>query len=136
MARIASNSYPMRSLFKTRNSARVNPETEAMKKKYGEITMLDFPQFTKDTFPDVHHMDVWSSLFGDFSDGTMFAQNEFNPASASGRKWLDQFASKIATTGVKVTIENHWGVSADPIHVRTILDEVNHPFCEASPERK
>jgi hypothetical protein len=36
--------------------------------------------------------------------------------------------------GVKVTIENHWGLSADPIHVRIILDEVNHPFCEASPD--
>jgi sugar phosphate isomerase/epimerase len=226
LARIASNSYPMRSLFKTRSSARVNPESEALKKKYGEITMLDFPQFTKDTFPGVHHMDVWSSLFGDFTDSTMFAQNEFDPASASGRKWLDQFASKLAATGVKchhvsnnaprdiceldaerrkqgiavarvwleaggrlgaktmrvntggpriippaaatpggypkndevvkylknaiesfkimadcggeagvkVTIENHWGLSADPIHVRIILDEVNHPFCEASPD--
>jgi hypothetical protein len=101
LARIASNSYPMRSLFKTRSGARVNPETEALRKKYGEITLLDFPQFTKDTFPGVHHMDVWSSLFGDFSDSTMFVQNEFDPASASGRKWLDQFAAKIATTGVK-----------------------------------
>jgi hypothetical protein len=36
--------------------------------------------------------------------------------------------------GVKVTIENHWGLSADPIHIRIILDEVNHPFCEASPD--
>ena len=35
---------------------------------------------------------------------------------------------------MKVTIENHWGLSADPIHIRIILDEVNHPFCEASPD--
>ena len=31
--------------------------TAQMKEKYGEITMLDFPQFTKDTFPGVTHMD-------------------------------------------------------------------------------
>jgi sugar phosphate isomerase/epimerase len=36
--------------------------------------------------------------------------------------------------GVKVTIENHWGLSANPMNVRIILDEVNHPFCEASPD--
>ena len=38
-----------------------------LKKKYGEITMLDFAKFTKDTFPGLTHMDLWSSLFGDFS---------------------------------------------------------------------
>ena len=43
-----------------------------MKEKYGEITMLDFPQFTKDTFPGVTHMDLFSSLFGDVSDDSMF----------------------------------------------------------------
>jgi sugar phosphate isomerase/epimerase len=36
--------------------------------------------------------------------------------------------------GVKVTIENHWGLSANPMNIRVILDEVNHPFCEASPD--
>src|SRR5690606_13011446 len=36
--------------------------------------------------------------------------------------------------GVKVTIENHWGLSADPTNIRIILDEVNHPYCEASPD--
>ncbi len=36
--------------------------------------------------------------------------------------------------GVKVTIENHWGLSANPTNVQIILDEVNHPFCEASPD--
>jgi sugar phosphate isomerase/epimerase len=29
--------------------------------------------------------------------------------------------------GIRVTIENHWGLAADPINIRTILDEVNHP---------
>ena len=36
--------------------------------------------------------------------------------------------------GIKVTIENHWGLAADPINIRIILDEVNHPYCEASPD--
>ncbi len=39
--------------------------TQQMKEKYGEITMLDFPQFTKDTFPGVTRMDLFSALFGD-----------------------------------------------------------------------
>ena len=45
-----------------------------MKQKYGEITMLDFPQFTKDTFPGVTKMDLFSSLFGDVTDDSMFPQ--------------------------------------------------------------
>jgi sugar phosphate isomerase/epimerase len=36
--------------------------------------------------------------------------------------------------GIRVTIENHWGLAADPINIRTIIDEVNHPYCEASPD--
>ena len=89
LARIASNSYPIRWIFKTRstggrggappapNPARspVNGGVSAqqMKQKYGEITMLDFPQFTKDTFPGVTHMDIFSGLFGDVTDDSMFA---------------------------------------------------------------
>ena len=114
LARIASNTWPVRALFKSRSAARrSSPETEAFKKKYGEITMLDFPQFTKDVFPGVHHMDLWSSLFGDVTDDSMFVQvgavggpaarafYEFDPSSASGKKWLDKLAGKIASTGVK-----------------------------------
>ncbi|MDP3000589.1 MAG: TIM barrel protein [Bryobacterales bacterium] len=236
LARIASNTWPVRSLFKSR-SQRSSPETEAFRKKYGQITMLDFPQFTKDIFPGVGQMDLWSSLFGDVTDDSMFAKStmtfgqttraayEFDPSTASAKKWLDQLAGKIVTTGVKchhvsnnaprdicdldaekrkagiavakhwldgsarlgaktmrvntggpriapnatatqdypkndeivkylnyaiesfkemadyggkagvkVTIENHWGLSANPMNVRIILDEVNHPFCEASPD--
>ena len=66
-----------------------------MKEKYGEITMLDFPQFTKDTFPGVTHMDIFSGLFGDVTDDTMFAGRTFDPMSPSGRKWLDQLAKKL-----------------------------------------
>ncbi len=238
LARIASNTWPVRSLFKSRGGRLPsNPQVVAMRKTYGELTMLDFPQFTKDVFPGVNHMDLWSSLFGDVTDETMFAKStftagqstraffEFDPSAPSGRKWLDQLAAKIAATGVKchhvsnnaprdlcdldaekrragiavakkwldgsaqigaksmrvntggpriippatatgsyprndeivkylrnaiesfkemadyggkvglkVTLENHWGLSADPMNVRIILDEVNHPFCEASPD--
>ncbi len=261
LARLASNTYPLRWLFKRRSAAggmsgggqaagqaqsqaqsqaqaQGAERTAVMKKKYGEITLLDFPQFTKDRFPGVRQMDLWSSLFGDVDADAMFVESsgtvegrprttrEFDPSSAAGTKWLDQLADRIATTGVrchhvsnnaprhiadldaearahgvevakkwldgcarigaktmrvntggprivpgasaaaggyprndeivkylanaidsfkrmadhggkagvKVTIENHWGLSADPTNVRIILDEVNHPFCEASPD--
>jgi sugar phosphate isomerase/epimerase len=223
-------------------AARANlPTSEQMKKKYGEITMLDFPTFTKETFPGVTRMDLFSGLFGDITDDTMFFPGQngrpggFDPMSASGRKWLDKLAANLVKTGtkvqhisnnaptnlaaygspeedakrkagvdmakrwlegcavlgvksmrmnspsalgpsvrpeavprgpgdgyprqidlppmlvaaieshkemadfggkldIKVTIENHWGLAADPINVRTIIDEVNHPYCEASPD--
>ena len=267
LARIASCSYPIRYIFKTRpgggrGGAAAPPAAAAgspagaaptqpaaagrgnapgqgnagmtnaqMKEKYGEITMLDFPQFTKDTFPGVTHMDLFSGLFGDVTDDSMFAGRTFDPSTASGKKWLDALATKMAVTGVKcqhisnnaptnlagpdetqrkegvaiakrwldgckvldvksmrmnstsalgpsirppaiprdptdgyprnldiwallkaaiesykemadyggnlgirVTIENHWGLAADPMNIRTILDEVNHPYCEASPD--
>jgi sugar phosphate isomerase/epimerase len=285
--RIASNSYPIRVLFKTRanpagtgaggrgggggrgNAAAdasaatlaANPNAKGplavaeaaaaaraslltppqMKAKYGEITMLDFPAFTKEHFPGVTRMDIFSSLFGDVTDDTMFFPGAngrpggFDPLSASGRKWLDQLANALVKTGTKVqhisnnapnnlaaygspeeeekrkagvamakrwlegcavlgvksmrmnspqalgpsirpnaiergpgdgyprnidivplldaaiesykemadfggnlgirvTIENHWGLAADPMNIRTIIDEVNHPYCEASPD--
>ena len=270
LARIASCSYPIRYIFKTRpnqgraggagiatpsSSAAPSPNTTPpaapapapqtgvsraanggwtaaqMKQKYGEITMLDFPQFTKDTFPGVTHMDLFSGLFGDVSDDSMFAGRQFDPSTPSGKKWLDALANKMAVTGVKcqhisnnapsnlagpdealrtagvdvakkwlqgcavlgvksmrmnspqalgpsirppavprdptdgyprnldigallaaaiesykemadyggnlgirVTLENHWGLAADPMNIRTIIDEVNHPYCEASPD--
>ena len=204
--------------------------TERMKERYGEITMLDFPQFTKDTFAGVTHMDIFSGLFGDVTDDTMFAGRTFDPMSPSGRKWLDKLAAKLVTTGtrvqhisnnaptnlagpdaaqrkagveiakrwlegcavlgvksmrmnstsalgpsirpnaiprssdnyprnldliplldaaiesykemadyggalgIRVTIENHWGLAADPMNIRIIIDAVNHPYCEASPD--
>ncbi len=239
LARLASNCWPVRMLFKSRATGRQpRPEVEALKKKYGEITMLDFPQFTKDTFPGIYHMDLWSTLFGDVTDDSMYARShftfrgatrtsyEFDPSTPSARKWLDRLVANMAKTGtrchhvsnnaprdlcdldvekrragiavakkwldgaarlgaktmrvntggprivpgassasgsyprndeivkyirnavesfreladyggnvgVKITIENHWGLSADPMAVRIILDEVNHPFCEATPD--
>ena len=236
MARLGSNTWPIRNLFKSR-STRANPVAEEMKKKHGILTMLDFPQFTKDTFPGVYHMDLFSGLFGDTSDDTMFAQSEmtfngatrtayeFDPATASGKKWLEKMAAKMAATGTRcqhisnnaprdicepdetkrraglevakkwldgaamlgaksmrvnsggpriapnsvvtsdypkndelakylrlciesfkemadyggkvgviVTLENHWGLTANPMNIRTIIDEVNSPYCGASPD--
>ena len=231
LAQIASNTWPLRLLFK-RAGGNPSPRSEEMKKKYGEITMLDMPQFTKDTFPGVTHMDLFSGLFGDVTDDSMYVANaggrgrEFDPSSASGRKWLETLADKMEATGtkcqhisnnaprdlsaleperrragidvartwldagtiigaksmrvnsggpriappavaapgdypkadelaqymtacieslkeladyggkagVKVTLENHWGLAANPMNIRAILDEVAHPFCEASPD--
>jgi sugar phosphate isomerase/epimerase len=237
LARIASNTWPIRYIFKSRTGFGRNANTE-IKKKYGEITMLDFPQFTKDTFPGVTHMDLFSGLFGDVTDDGMYVDvplavgaatrvtQEFDPSSGAGRRWLDKLASKMASTGtkcqhisnnaprdicdpdvekrkagiavakkwldgaavlgtksmrvnsggpriapssiaapndypkadelghllanciesfkemadyggkvgVKVTLENHWGLTANPINIRIIVDEVHSPFCEASPD--
>lgn len=236
LKQIASNSYAVNQLFKRRAYAG-RPERQEnidLKKKYGEITLLDFPQFTKDTYPGVPAMDLWSSLFGDISDDSMFTRTErngqtrlgdFDPAAPSSKKYLDQLAGKIASSGimavhlsnnaprniadldeelrregvrvaklwldasrqigiksmrvntggpqiipasvmqggypqnlelgpyllnaiesfkemadygekvgVKVTIENHWGLAANPINIRIILNEVNSPWCEASPD--
>src|SRR6476659_5290397 len=113
--RIASCSYPIRYIFKNRQSSAQagrggapRPQanggwtSQRMKEKYGEITMLDFPQFTKDTFPGVTHMDLFSGLFGDVTDDSMFAGRTFDPSSPSGRKWLDALAAKAAAAGTKV----------------------------------
>ena len=236
-ARIASNSYPIRFNFKVRNTENQQKSVE-MKKKYGEITLLDFPEFTKEHFPGVTRMDVWSSLFGDVNDDSMYVQKtlevlgkrrsyfEFDPSTASGKKWLETFAGNCQKTGtkvhhisnnaprdicdldegkrragiqvakdwldgaatlgaksmrvnsggpriapwpvadpssypkngelaryltnciesfkemadyggklgVKVTLENHWGLTANPINIKIIVEEVNHPYCEASPD--
>ncbi len=238
LARIASNTWPIRYIFKSRMGFGRNPRTEEMKKKYGELTMLDFPQFTKDTFPGVTHMDLFSGLFGDVTDDSMYVEvplmvgtatrttREFDPSSAAGKRWLDRMANKMAATGtkcqhisnnaprdicepdeekrragievakkwldgarilgaksmrvnsggpriapnstvtggdypkndeitgylkrcidsfkemadhgskagVKVTLENHWGLTANPINIQIIVDEVNSPYCEASPD--
>jgi sugar phosphate isomerase/epimerase len=236
--RIASNTWPIRYIFKSRTDLEEKQRSEEMKKKYGEITMLDFPEFTKKTFPGVYHMDLFSGLFGDMDDDSMYVKTtvnyngknhtvtEFDPSSASGKKWLEKMANKMVATGtkcqhisnnaprdicdldpekrkagievakkwldgaamlgsksmrvnsggpriaptpvadpssypkndalaqyltnciesfkemadyggkvgVKVTLENHWGLTANPINIRIIIEEVNNPFCEASPD--
>lgn len=251
--RIAGCSWPIRSLFKNRPQAgRAGgaagaapagaPALSQMKQQYGEITMLQFPQFVKDTFPGVTHMDIFSGLFGDVTDDSMFMTaaegggggGGFNPMSPSGRKWLDQLANVMVKTGtkvqhisnnapfaladfgspeadtrrkagvamakrwlegcavlgvksmrmnspqalgpsirpnaipraadgyprnleivplmdaaiesykemadfggnlgIKVTFENHWGLAADPMNLRIMVDTINHPYCDVTPD--
>jgi len=236
LKQMASNSNAVNQLFKKRahSGREERPETIELKKKYGEITLLDFPKFTKDTYPGVTAMDLWPSLFGDVSDDSMFTRTErdgqtrfgdFDPGTTSSKRYLDQLANKIASSGtkavhisnnaprniadlneesrregirlaklwldaakvigvrsmrvntggpqiipafvmqggypqnleivpylknaiesfkemadygekvgVKVTIENHWGLAANPINIRININEVNSPFCEASPD--
>jgi sugar phosphate isomerase/epimerase len=236
--RIASNTWPIRYIFKSRTGFNSNPRNQALKEKYGEITMLDFPQFTKDTFPGVTHMDLFSGLFGDVSDDSMYVKvpltvgaatrvtEEFDPSSESGKRWLGKLADVMAKAGtrcqhisnnaprdiceldpekrkagievakkwldgakilgaksmrvnsggprvlpnavpggdgypkadelakylgnciesfkemadhggkvgVKVTLETHWGLTANPANIIIIINEVKNPFCEASPD--
>jgi hypothetical protein len=236
LKQLASNAYAVNQLFKRRiySGRTESPENLQLKKKYGEITLLDFPQFTKDTYPGVTAMDLWSSLFGDITDDSMFIRTErdgqtrfgdFDPAALSSKRYLDKLAEKIAQTGIKavhisnnaprniadineesrregirvaklwldvakqigvksmrvntggpqiipasviqggypqnneivpflknaiesfkemadygektgvrVTIENHWGLAADPMNIIIILNGVNSPYCEASPD--
>ena len=71
--------------------------------------MLDFPQFTKDTFPGVTRMDLFSGLFGDITDDAMFfpagangRPGGFDPMSPAWRKWLDKLANTCVKTGTDV----------------------------------
>jgi len=240
LSRIASSCWPPRQLFKSIGDRPPDEETVAMRKKYGEITMLDFPQWTKDTYPGVYHLDLWSDVFGDPADPTQYKETKiehdgrrfslfrWDPASLSSRKWLDRLVAKMDETrtvcqhisnnapqnladpdeemrregirvakawmdaaavlkaktmrantgvagtrimpeaspdesgypknnkivvylrqciesfkeladygekvGVKITIENHWGLCANPMNIRVVMDEVNHPFCECTPD--
>jgi len=233
---MASNSFAVNQLFRRRQmqQRRENPVTTQLKEKYRELTLLDFPQFTKDTYPGVIAMDLWSSLFGDVTDDSMFVRiernnqvriGEFDPSSVPARRYLDELVTKMVSTGVrathisnnaprnladpnpelrqegirvakiwldaskqigvksmrvntggpqiipasvvqggyprneeivpylksgiesfseladyaektgvKLTIENHWGLAADPVNIIIILNEVNSPYCEASPD--
>ena len=35
--------------------------------------------------------------------------------------------------GIRVTLENHWGLAADPMNIRIIIDEVNIPTARRRP---
>jgi sugar phosphate isomerase/epimerase len=52
-------------------------------------------------------------------------------AAIESYKEMADFGGKF---GVKVTFENHWGLAADPMNIRIMIDTVNHPYCEASPD--
>jgi sugar phosphate isomerase/epimerase len=52
-------------------------------------------------------------------------------AAIESYKEMADFGGRL---GIKVTMENHWGLAADPMNIRIILDTVNHPYCEATPD--
>ena len=240
LSRLASNCYACRDVF-TRDpfNPSVAPSKEARKiqEEYGSVTLLDFPQFTRDNFPGISSIDLLASLFGDEKDSSMFRKNTvewagdqvempaFDPTAPSSLKWMDKLADSFARTGVKgyhisndipqnisdlddekrkagvavgkewlkaasrigvkamrintagpfiapqpringglprndliekyldkailsyrelaeygekmdvvVTIENHWGLTANPINTRIIITEVDHPCLEACPD--
>jgi sugar phosphate isomerase/epimerase len=87
---------------------RDNTSGAEMKAKYGEITLLDYPAWMKEQHPGVTRMDIFSGFFGDMVDNSMYFQQGsgmgtgFDPMSTSGRRWLDQLASTLVTTGTKV----------------------------------
>ncbi|HOM98902.1 MAG TPA: sugar phosphate isomerase/epimerase family protein [Acidobacteriota bacterium] len=240
LSRIASSCWPPRHLFRAPKEGEVNPNTQELRRKYGTITMLDFPQWTKDTYPGVYHMDLWSSVFGDPDDPDQFTEVkmeggggsrsflEWDPSTPASRRWLDRMVEQMERTGTRcchisnnaprnladpneelrqegvrvakawmdaasilgaktmrantgisgtrimpeakadksgyprndeivryfnqciksfrelaeygekvdviITIENHWGLCANPMNIRIIVEEVNHPYCEATPD--
>ena len=111
LSRIASSCWPPRFLFKSRGNRPPNQETVEMRKKYGEMTMLDFPQWTKDTYPGVYHLDLWSDVFGDVADAAQYKRRRSSgrarrSASSAGirrlpasKKWLEKLAATIQKTG-------------------------------------
>jgi hypothetical protein len=52
-------------------------------------------------------------------------------AAIESYKEMADFGGKY---GVKVTFENHWGLAADPMNIRIMIDAVNHPYCDATPD--
>ncbi len=110
LSRIASSCWPPRQLFKSIGDRPLDEEAVATRKKYGEITMLDFPQWTKDTYPGVYHLDLWSDVFGDPADptqyketriernGRTFSHFRWDPAQTSSRRWLDRLVAKMDET--------------------------------------
>ncbi len=238
--RLASNCYACREVFSRDcfNPTQLpSEEAKQVQKKYGSITLLDFPQFTKDNFQGIHTMDLLAGLFGDINDLSMFKKHTtwwagqpteilaFDPSTPSSQKWLDKLTDQFVKTGVSgyhisndipqhiadlddekrkagiatakvwleaasrigvkamrintagphiapqpeastglprndelekylekailsyrelaeygekknviVTIENHWGLTANPINSRIIITEVDHPYLEACPD--
>ena len=59
---------------------------------------------------------------------------DIEPLLAAAIESYKEMADFGGNLGIKVTLENHWGLAADPMNIRTIIDEVNHPYCEASPD--
>jgi sugar phosphate isomerase/epimerase len=52
-------------------------------------------------------------------------------AAIESYKEMSDYGGKF---GVKVTFENHWGLAADPMNIRIMIDTVDHPYCDATPD--
>jgi sugar phosphate isomerase/epimerase len=60
--------------------------------------------------------------------------DEIMPLLQKAIESYKEMADHGANLGIRVTLENHWGLAADPMNIRIIIDEVNNPYCEASPD--
>ena len=108
MSRLAMTCWPQRHLFTSYGRGTPNEETLALRKKYGEITMHDLPKWTKDFSPGIHHLDLWSDVFGDPADSTQYTERtverdgkpftvrRWDPSSPASKKWVEKLASIIA----------------------------------------
>ena len=67
-------------------------------------------------------------------DGGYPRNKEIVPYLRNAIESFKELADYGGKVGVKVTIENHWGLAADPVNIIIILNEVNSPWCEASPD--
>jgi hypothetical protein len=52
-------------------------------------------------------------------------------AAIESYKEMADFGGRL---GIHVTFENHWGLAADPMSLRIIIDTINHPYCSATPD--
>jgi hypothetical protein len=89
MSRLAMTCWPQRHLFKSYGRGTPNEETVGLRKKYGEITMHDLPKWTKDFFPGIYHLDLWSDVFGDPADTAQYTETtiERNGKPFTMRRW-------------------------------------------------
>ena len=89
LSRLAMTCWPQRHLFKTYGRGTPNEETLGLRKKYGEITMHDLPKWTKDFFPGVYHLDLWSDVFGDPADVAQYTETtvERSGKPFTTRRW-------------------------------------------------
>jgi sugar phosphate isomerase/epimerase len=110
-ARIATNCYGLRQIFKSRLAVLQGTSEQAVgaRKQFGEIAVMDLPAFTRDHFPGVVRMDLLALFFGDMTDDSQYKTttleggrtlSSFDPTSASARKWLEKMRAKQEEIGV------------------------------------
>jgi sugar phosphate isomerase/epimerase len=152
--RIAGCTWPIRSLFKSRqnpnrggsNNAPFgladfgSPEADArrkagvaMAKRWIEGCSVLAPVSMRMNSPQALGPSIRPNAIPRSGDG--YPRNlEIVPllnAAIESYKEMADFGGKY---GVKVTFENHWGLAADPMNIRIMIDAVNHPYCDATPD--